>query len=302
MIETIVSASALGDLDAKSAAFASGDPFRHVLITDFLQPAFLDRILEEFPEPEPEKLVNEFGGPSKKHAVHDIARLGPAFLEWHRLLQSPEFIAYIERITGIEGLLFDPEYHGAGTHNNLNGQGMDAHIDFNLHRTTNYHRRLNLIVYINREWDPSWGGNLELHKDPWDRVNDYFKTYPPHFNHAVIFETNEHSWHGFDTITLPDDKAHLSRKSLTVYYYSKERPAEEIAPKHGTIYVQKGVPDSIKPTQVVSREAYRELRQLIHRRDQYLKALYTRESNLLVRIQHLEDKIRRLEAELAKHT
>lgn len=294
----IVNENVTKDLASLATAFHTGDPFRHVLIEDFLAQDFLKAIHDEFPRPEPEDMRSEFGRRSRKHAVHDITEIGPAFRRWDDTLRSPEFIGMLEQITGIDGLIHDPEYHGAGTHNNMNGQGMDVHIDFNLHRTTGYHRRLNLIIYLGPEWDPAWGGNLELHKDPWDRRNDYFKSYPPFCNHAVLFETNEHSWHGFDNIRLPDDRQDVSRKSLTVYYYTKTRPEEERARKHGTIYVQKAIPDSVQPNEVLTPDAYRELEQIFKRRDNYLKGLYTRESNLLVRVEDLKFRIRQLENQL----
>lgn len=294
----IVNENATGDLASLSTAFQAGDPFRHVLIEDFLAEDFLSAILAEFPRPESNEMRSEFGRKSRKHAVHDITEIGPAFRRWDETLRSPEFIGMLERITGIDDLLHDPEYHGAGTHNNMNGQGMDVHIDFNLHRTTGYHRRLNLIIYLGPEWDPAWGGNLELHKDPWDRENDYFRSYPPFRNHAVLFETNEHSWHGFDNIHLPEDRQDVTRKSLTVYYYTRTRPAEETARKHGTIYVQKAIPDSVKPHEVLTPRAYRELKQIFKRRDDYLKGLYMRESNLLVRVEDLKFQVRQLERRL----
>lgn len=285
-----------------NAEFQRADPFRHVLIRDFLHADFLSAILKEFPDPDADAMRSEFGRRSRKHAVHDIAALGGAFGKWDAVLKSQEFIELIESVTGIDGLLHDPEYHGAGTHNNMNGQGMDAHIDFNLHRTTGYHRRLNLIVYLCEEWDPTWGGNIRLHKNPWDRENDYFHEYPPYANHAVLFETNEYSWHGFEKIRLPEDKKHLSRKSLTVYYYTKQRPESELAPKHGTIYVQQGLPSSVAPGEVLTADAYRELRHLIQRRDNFMKGMYQRESNLLVRIENLKHRIGKLEAQPGRST
>mgnify|MGYP000007999269 CR=1 FL=1 len=298
-MDQVINPGVLDRAEQLGIEFGEGDPFRHVLIKDFVTPEFLQEILGEFPEPEPEAMRSEFGRRSRKHAVHDIAGLGGAFKRWDALLRSSEFIAFLEDLTGIQGLLHDPEYHGAGTHNNMGGQGMDVHVDFNLHRTTGYHRRLNLIVYLCEEWDPAWGGNLRLHKNPWDRPKDYFREYPPFANRAVLFETNEYSWHGFDTIRLPDDKKHLSRKSLTVYYYSKERPEEEIAPKHGTIYVHKGLPDAVTPGETLSREAFRELQGLIKRRDNFMKGMYERESNLLVRIEHLKRRVEKLEKQRA---
>ncbi len=287
-IKSILSETALAQEELYRETFQQAQPFKHVLMENFLDDEFLKNILIEFPLPPGQgALKNEFGGASRKHAVHAITELGENFKKWDNLLQSDEFIHYLEKISGINDLIYDPEYHGAGTHNNLDGQGMLTHIDFNLHRTTGYHRRLNLIIYINEEWDPEWGGSLELHRDPWEPATDEVHIFPPLLNNAVLFETNEYSWHGFENIKLPEDKKNLSRKSLTVYYYSKTRPANEIAPKHGTIYVPRPIPESIQAGEVISEDDFSKLNGNLKSQRLYLKSLYKRESDLLTRIQGL---------------
>ncbi|MDH3650051.1 MAG: 2OG-Fe(II) oxygenase [Saprospiraceae bacterium] len=295
-MQNIINSTYIENAHRWGESFQAAQPFRHCLMTHFLREEFMKAILDEFPVPaNPQDLRNEFGGKSKKHAVHDIRELGGTFRHWDAMLQSAPFIKWLSQITGIEGLLFDPEYHGAGTHNNLHGQGMDVHVDFNFHRTTRYHRRLNLIIYLNKEWEDEWGGGLSLHKDPWDPETDEWKTYPCLANHAILFETNEVSWHGFEEINLPADKRHLSRKSLTVYYYSKERPNEEIASKHSTIYVQKPIPPHIMPGTTITATDHVVLRKIIKKRNRYLKGMYSRESRLLERIENFKYRMRQHE-------
>ena len=264
--------------------FQSATPFRHVLLKDFLALPFLESVLKGFPQPVEEEMVSEFGDRSLKHTVEDMPTLGGAFVAWDALLQSRQFIHWLETVTGIRGLIFDPHYVGAGTHNNFHGQSLDMHIDFNRHPLTGWHRRLNLIVYLCPEWESSWGGCLKLQKDPWDRHGDQRqKIFPPILNHAVLFETTEASWHGFDEVNLPPDKQHLSRKSLTVYYYSQTREHSEIAEEHSTIYVPGWIPSSVRPGVVLSEESYRELETVMYRRDHYLKHMYRREREAINR-------------------
>ena len=133
-----------------------------------------------------------------------------------------------------------------GTHENINGQELDCHVDFNFQLEGGFHRRANLLLYLNKEWDPNWGGAIELHSDPRQPETDQFSEFNVTFNRAVIFETNEYSWHGFRKIQLPQDRLHLSRKCLSIYLYTKERPAHEIAGPHGTFYVQRPFPERFK--------------------------------------------------------
>ena len=259
-----------------SRRFAEAQPFRHVLIENFFADDVLAELIRQFPAPDPSKMVNEFGRGSKKFARHDVRNIGSVYEELDDYIRSPQFAAVMSELTGIPHLLYDPEYHGAGTHDNHDGQGMDPHVDFNLHRTTGYHRRLNAIIYLNEEWDPQWGGNLELHKDPWDPAGDEVLSYPPFLNHCVLFETNEYSWHGFHPVTLPPGK-NISRKSFTIYMYTKDRPLNEIADKHGTIYVPRPLPDKLQAGYTLAAEDVEHLKQDYQSRALMIHDLYDRE-------------------------
>lgn len=271
----------LASADQLAPKFQAALPFRHIFMRDFFVPGFADSILAEFPEPDLDSLRNEFGDLSRKHVQESIRQLGPSFQRWDATLKSKVFVHWLESVTGIDNLIFDPRYEGAGIHSNFDGQSLDLHIDFNRHHGTGHHRRLNLIVYLCEHWDPAWGGCLELHEDAWDRSGKSVSvSYPPFKNHAVLFETNEHSWHGFKEISLPPSKRHLSRKSLTVYYYSRSRPKEERALAHSTVYVPDWIPDEIRPGEVLTPEAYQKLERHLTERDQFLRRLYQRETQI----------------------
>jgi hypothetical protein len=265
-----------------------------VLITPFFQPAVAEAMLQEFPVPIESQMRGEAGEKCRKFACHDVRSIGPTYRLVDDYVSSPEFARVMERVTGIQNLLYDPEYHGGGTHDNLSGQGMFAHVDFNLHPTTRYHRRCNAIIYLNKEWNEQWLGNLELHSDPWDFENDQIVSCPPLFNHCVLFETNEHSWHGFQTVQAPDGRE-LSRKSFTIYMYTKDRPAEEIAPKHWTTYVLPGPPKHFQAGHTLSAEDVQELKLAFKERNGFLKVMYGRESLLLTRNEELTKAIEHLQ-------
>jgi len=141
-----------------AARFHQREPFRHVVIDDFFAPAFCAQLLEQFPAFERGNARNEDGGLGNKSTIEKIRELGPAFSALDDLVQSRAFLQSIGRITGIENLLYDPWYFGGGTHENRHGQDLDAHVDFNRHPVEKWHRRLNLIVYLNHEWNDAWGG------------------------------------------------------------------------------------------------------------------------------------------------
>jgi Rps23 Pro-64 3,4-dihydroxylase Tpa1-like proline 4-hydroxylase len=268
-----IDARTLADVDRHAAAFARREPFRHVVIDDFLAPAYADALLASFPPFERGNARNEAGELGGKSTVERIRGLGPSYATLDDLIRSRDFLDLVGRITGISDLLYDPDYFGGGTHENREGQDLDPHVDFNRHPREGWHRRLNLIVYLNHEWEDAWGGSLELHSDP-RAADDRTILVTPLFNRCVIFETTEWSWHGFNRITLPSTHAALTRKSIALYFYTKERPAEELADTHSTIYVDRPLPERFRAGLTLGGGDVEELRALLARRDQHNQRLY----------------------------
>lgn len=250
--------------------FTSAKPFGYIAIDNFLTPGAAEGLLKDFPSFDASRAINELGVLGGKATRDDLGVISAFYASVDRLISSPEFLDYISRISGIPNLIYDPTYYGGGTHESRDGQELDVHIDFNYDAATGLYRRLNLLIYLNKEWDASWGGNIELHSNPREPDEDTMVAFEPLFNRAVMFETHEHSWHGFDKIKLPPEKKHLSRKSLSVYFYSRERPTEEEVPPHTTFYVQRPLPKHILPGYTLTEEDHLELKGLLAKRDNWI--------------------------------
>jgi hypothetical protein len=272
-MDALIAPAVIREADAHARRFATARPYRHVVIDDFLVPAVAEALLREFPPFDVKFALNEAGEIGNKAVVEKIRGIGPAYAALDDLIQSRAFLDLVGRITGIDELQYDPWYFGGGTHENREGQDLDPHIDFNRHPVERSHRRLNLIVYLNPEWHDAWGGSLEIHRDPRAPDNEV-QLVTPLFNRCVIFETNEISWHGFSRITLPPGREHLSRRSIALYFYTRERPAEEVADSHSTVYVDRPLPAHLAPGHVLSAEDVEQLRVLVARRDQHNLRLY----------------------------
>jgi len=261
-----------------SGEFARAQPFRHAVMDEFLAADFCRELMAEFPRFDTGQSLNERGETGRKAVNPKVSSLGPAYVRFDQLIRSQEFLTFTGKLTGISNLLYDPEYIGGGTHENLNGQDLDSHVDFNYHPSRGWHRRLNLIVFLNPEWEADWGGCLELLRDPLAPADqNCIVSVTPSANRAVVFETTEHSWHGFRRIAMPEEPAGISRRSIAVYFYTKERPPAETAVSHGTVYFQRPLPDRIRPGCVLNEPDIEELQALVARRDMQIKFLYERE-------------------------
>jgi Predicted proline hydroxylase len=268
-------------------AFQTAQPFKHVCIDGFLATTAAAAALRDFPTFRTDRAVNEFGHVGGKAVETRIAGISPFYRSFYDWIASAPFLDGMSAITGIPDLLPDPKLFGAGTHENRNGQSLDPHVDFNRNEDLTAHRRLNLLIYLNPEWDADWGGAIELHSDPRDPEADVVSAFLPLFNRAVIFETSEISWHGFETIRLPADKQHLSRKSISIYLYTKTRPAAEIAPPHATFYVQRPLPARMVGGYTLTEDDVGELREALRLRDFWIAHYQAQECQLNGRLEDL---------------
>ncbi len=287
----LIDRNVLDRRDELRSRFQSAFPFRHLVIDNFLARDFADALLAQFPGFERGNARNEDGSQGNKSTVERIRELGPAFAQLDDLIQTRDFLDLVGEVTGIDNLLYDPWYFGGGTHENRHGQDLDAHIDFNKHPMEPWHRRLNLIVYLNHRWDDAWGGALQLHSDPRSEQNET-TTISPLFNRAVIFETTEWSWHGFPPIHLPDSERGQSRRSVALYFYTTDRPADELAATHSTVYVDRPLPPRYAPGYTLTPEDVQELKVLLKRRDMHNQRLYRDASQLTKQLEDAQAALR----------
>jgi Rps23 Pro-64 3,4-dihydroxylase Tpa1-like proline 4-hydroxylase len=261
---------------ALAQEFEAAKPFRHIVVPDFLSPDFARRLLEDFPTFEDRFAIGETGDVGRKAEHREVRHISDAYREIDDFIQTLEFLDFMSELSGIPDLMYDSEYHGGGTHENVDGASLYTHVDFNYH-PRGWHRRLNLIVYLTPEWKQEWGGNLELHSNPWEPAADEAKLVPTRFNQAVLFETTESSWHGFRKIALPDDRKHLSRKSFAIYLYTKDRPADQTAASHNTIYVPFEMPEEVQAGSILTEEQHRLIQSRFVEYRHILKLQYDRQ-------------------------
>ena len=209
------------DRVALKQRFDQAIPFRHIVIDDFLDPDFAKSVADAYPtfdEAIEQGFAFNFVNERKKVQICDSARFPAPVAELHRALVSPTFLADLEYITGIPNLMADPALLGGGMHVTGPHGRLDVHLDFNYSEENDWYRRLNILIYLNPEWDERWGGEVEL----WDReVKVCHQSLAPILNRCVLFETSDISFHGVRPLVCPPD---MVRKSFAAYWYTKEPP------------------------------------------------------------------------------
>lgn len=210
----------------------SKKPFRYLVIDNFLSPAKAEEVLTSYPavdqgEWDGTTYINQKNKFQQREFLPDSI-----FLKIFDELNSTEFLKDIEYITGIENLIPDKELFGGGLHQSIAGAFLDVHVDYNIHPKTKLHRRLNILIYMNKDWRDEYEGHLQL----WDMKDKVMiGNIAPVFNRMAMFETNEISFHGHPSpLKTPQG---VTRKSIAAYYYTQGRPSNEITNEHNTIYV-----------------------------------------------------------------
>lgn len=217
--------------------YAQAQPFPHIVIDNFLPEEVLDAVLAEFPDPKQIEWQSFQNKAEKKLASRHEQQMGDATRLLLYNFNSSTFITFLEILTGIDGVIPDPHFEGGGLHQIERGGYLKMHVDFNWHRKMKLDRRLNLLLYLNKDWKEEYGGYLELWDSDMTRCE---KKILPIFNRCVVFSTTDFSYHGHpEPLACPEDRC---RKSLALYYYSNGRPAEEVGKGgvgHTTIFLER---------------------------------------------------------------
>jgi Rps23 Pro-64 3,4-dihydroxylase Tpa1-like proline 4-hydroxylase len=219
----------------KGSEYRSNSPFPNLYFDDFLPSAVAENALRDFPRPK-ELRWSEFSGKNEVKLAFDQAeKLPTSIRDILYFFNSRPMLEFLETLTGINGLIPDPYFVGGGVHQINPGGFLEVHADFNKHTKLKLDRRLNVLLYLNKDWPEEYGGHFELWKQD---MSASVRKILPLFNRMALFTTTSTSYHGHPLpLQCPPDR---TRKSIAVYYYSNGRPEEEAQAGHDTLFQQRG--------------------------------------------------------------
>jgi Rps23 Pro-64 3,4-dihydroxylase Tpa1-like proline 4-hydroxylase len=218
--------------DSRAVKYANAQPYPHTVIDGFFDDWILDTILAEFPGPTDE-IWERHEFPEEIKLQSKDERHIPLFTrQFLYALNSASFLRFLQQLTGIEKLVGDPQFEGGGLHQIRAGGKLAIHADFNKDGYYGLDRRLNMLVYLNKDWKEEYGGHFEL----WDpEMKTMIAKVAPVFNRVVIFSTTRYSYHGHpDPLNCPPN---MTRRSLALYYYTiGQASGEGDDARHGTLF------------------------------------------------------------------
>ncbi len=192
-------------------------PYPHASIKNFLPTEFCSKISKDFkiPEKDSNAGIEDKVFQKTKKGLSKIDLMPASIKDLIERLNSPRFISILEKKFEIKNLVADPSLFGGGMHESFRGGFLKIHSDFVFIKKRKLKRMLNLLIYLNEDWQDSWGGAIELWKED---MSEMFLKVSPNINNALIFRTDLESNHGFpDPLNCPDS---TSRKSIALYYYT----------------------------------------------------------------------------------
>jgi len=205
-------------LSALQAEYAAAQEFPHIVIDNFLTPEVAEQVLQAFPKVGESGWIHYFHVNEKKFGLNKRELIPPPVLEAIDALNAEPFLSFLRKLTGISNLIADPLLEGGGIHQIRRGGFLNVHADFSAHpHHARWRRKVNILIYFNKDWQESYGGDLEF----WSRdMTRCFEKVAPVFNSCVIFNTDLDSYHGHPhPLTCPEN---MTRKSLALYYFTEE--------------------------------------------------------------------------------
>ena len=205
-----------------NAQYNGANPYPHIVIDDFLPADVLNMCLKQFPSaPEKDAIVIDFPQERLKSSFNPDYLTSEVRCLFYSFNSKP-FIKFLENLTGIKGLIPDPYFMGAGFHEIKNGGHLSVHADFNHHKPMNLERRINVLIYLNKDWKDEYGGQLELWDDD---MKSCQKSVLPVFNRCVVFNTASTSNHGNPNVIKHPEG--VPRRSIALYYYTSTWSGEK---------------------------------------------------------------------------
>ena len=200
-------------IDQLAETYQSATPYPHLILDGLFPASTLESMIAELPPLRSDKWLYESNERMSKYHFRSAVDLGDSAFQFISSVHSAGFLRFLTEITGVQALLPDPYLTGSGYNVYPSGGEFNVHADRNMDFYCGLERRLVMLIYLNRDWKESFGGQLEL----WDKEGTRCeKVIEPIFNRTVMFEIGDKNFHGVRPIVGRD----VFRSSLILYFHT----------------------------------------------------------------------------------
>ena len=234
-------------------SYKKAKPFPYLVLDNLFPDSVLQGMLDELPPLSASKWVHERKETLVKSNLRSAVDLGPCGYDFSAFLNSAGFLYLLSEMTDVWGLLPDPYLGGAGYHIVPAGGKFNTHADTNTDPNTGLFRRLAMLTYMNHDWEPAFGGQLELWNADATKCEVVVE---PAFNRTVIMQIGDTNFHAVRPVFTQS----RSRISFATYYHTVG--GKDFKPHNYSIYA----PDMYRKKVPLAKRIARELLPPIARR------------------------------------
>ena len=221
------------ELENRFEDYSNNKPFPHIVHDNILDSKYLEEVEKEVNEIKKWDQEKTFHGAIKKRILNSYENFPDKTQKLIHTLNNKKMLEALEKLTGETSLIPDPYFEGGGIHSTTKGGYLKVHADFNWHKKLKLFRRINLLLYVTKNWKEEYMGNIEFWKEPFNKAE---KAIVPKFGRMVIFTTDDKSFHGHPhPLNCAEN---VWRNSIALYYYSSVKPKKNFSGfRLGTDYV-----------------------------------------------------------------
>lgn len=210
--------------------FVGTPPYPMIVLDDFLPKDFADKLQQEC-ETIPDQHWTDFTRRGSWMKECKNLEVAPVAFDFVNQMHSALGMEWLEKVTGIKDLIPDPYLVGAGYSKTYRGYSLKMHTDFNWNDKLKLHRMLSFIIYLNPDWEDSWGGGL--------RFNDFnneekIQEVIPKHNRMVMWRYHKRGFHGYpDPLECPEGR---SRNTFRLFFYISDAEYDPDDRPHRSLY------------------------------------------------------------------
>lgn len=203
------------NLEAMRSAEIQEEPFKYAVIKNLVHNEFEAQMIQVFPEHQFVETVRETGEKpyrmfhrsfiDKDTGKENISDLTEIWRNVYDDLTSDQYRNFMSNLTGID---LSQAILGASFWKYSYDCYLSVHTD-------KQEKLVTQLIYLEEDWEESWGGCLHLHNS--NSEKEVIRSITPKIENSVVLVTSPNSWHS----VTPVSHNRRSRRSLQIVFWKQ---------------------------------------------------------------------------------